>query len=363
MFKNLRLRSFESYARQVFSSGSETCKRPYSFLGTTNTLPHNNNCPTTSASINNNTGGNTSVTTTVTNSSSAEPTSTSTAATYDWIYRCSGSTMPPLVGRADPPSGSSYLMAGTQDANCEVKAKLKCVLVGDGSVGKTSLIVSYTTNGYPTEYVPTAFDNYNVVVTVDNQPIRLQLCDTAGQDDFDSLRPLCYPQTDVFLVCFSVVSPTSFHNVKEKWLPEIRHHNPRAPIVLVGTQSDLRTDVKVLIELAQYREQPVSESAARKLAHQIGAVAYIESSALTQRNLKEVFDQAILSALEGRKCHSLTRSSSKRGSSRVKKSETLERRRGDYDQHSDHACIESCGGDDHGSVRKRGWRKLCCCFS
>lgn len=49
----------------------------------------------------------------------------------------------------------------------------------------------------------------------------------------------------MFLVCFSVVSPTSFHNVREKWLPELRHHNPRVPIVLVGTQSDLRTDVKV----------------------------------------------------------------------------------------------------------------------
>ncbi|KAF2348480.1 Small GTPase superfamily [Trinorchestia longiramus] len=63
-------------------------------------------------------------------------------------------------------------------------------------------------------------------------------------DDFDSLRPLCYPGSDVFLVCFSVVSPTSFHNVKEKWLPELNRHWPGAPVLLVGTQSDLRTDVK-----------------------------------------------------------------------------------------------------------------------
>lgn len=44
---------------------------------------------------------------------------------------------------------------------CEKQNKIKCVLVGDGKVGKTSLVVSYSTNGFPTDYVPTAFDNYN----------------------------------------------------------------------------------------------------------------------------------------------------------------------------------------------------------
>lgn len=117
------------------------------------------------------------------------------------------------------------------------------------------------------------------------------------QDDFDSLRPLCYPGTDVFLLCFSVVSPTSFHNVTEKWLPELRRHNPNVPVVLVGTQCDLRNDVKVLIDLAKYREQPVPESDARRVAQQTGCCAYLECSALTQTNLKEVFDSAILSAL------------------------------------------------------------------
>jgi Ras family protein U len=165
-------------------------------------------------------------------------------------------------------------------------------------VGKTSLIVSYTTNGYPTEYVPTAFDNYSVVVTIDNKPCQLQLCDTAGQDDFDTLRPLCYPQTNVFLLCFSVVCPTSFHNISEKWLPEIKRHGNKAPIVLIGTQCDLRHDVKVLIELAQNHEQPVSSEVAQRVANKINAIKYIECSALTQKNLKEVFDTAILSGIE-----------------------------------------------------------------
>ncbi|KAG9342121.1 hypothetical protein JZ751_017120 [Albula glossodonta] len=136
---------------------------------------------------------------------------------------------------------------------------LKCVLLGDGAVGKTSLVVSYTTNGYPTRYVPTAFDDFS----------------------------------DALLLCFSVVSPASFQNVWEKWVPEIRRRCPLTPVLLVGTQCDLRQDVKVLIELARRRERPVPEADARALADKVGAVAYVECSALTQKNLKEVFDAAI----------------------------------------------------------------------
>ncbi|XP_030628900.1 ras homolog family member Ua [Chanos chanos] len=176
--------------------------------------------------------------------------------------------------------------------------KVKCVLVGDGAVGKTSLIVSYTTNGYPTEYVPTAFDNFSAMVAVDGKPVKLQLCDTAGQDEFDKLRPLCYTNADIFLLCFSVVSPSSFQNVQEKWVPEIRRHCPGTPILLVGTQSDLREDVKVLIELAKYKERPVDPQEARLCAEDVQAVSYMECSALTQKNLKEVFDAAIVAGIQ-----------------------------------------------------------------
>lgn len=72
------------------------------------------------------------------------------------------------------------------------------------------------------------------------------------QDEFDKLRPLCYTSADVFMLCFSVVSPASFQNVPEKWVPEIRQHAPSAPLVLVGTQCDLREDVKVRTGLALF---------------------------------------------------------------------------------------------------------------
>ena len=61
---------------------------------------------------------------------------------------------------------------------------------------------------------------------MDGRPISLGLWDTAGQDDYDRLRPLSYPDTDVFLICFSIVNPNSFANVADKWSPEISHHAP-----------------------------------------------------------------------------------------------------------------------------------------
>ena len=143
-------------------------------------------------------------------------------------------------------------------------------MVGDGAVGKTCLLISYTTNKFPSEYVPTVrkyscilliilysefflqvFDNYAVTVMIGGEPYTLGLFDTAGQEDYDRLRPLSYPQTNVFLVCFGVASPDSFDNVKEKWVPEIVHHCPKTPFLLVGTQMDLRDDLKRIQTLGE----------------------------------------------------------------------------------------------------------------
>ena len=139
----------------------------------------------------------------------------------------------------------------------------------------------------------TSFDNYSASVMVDGKPISLGLWDTAGQEDYDRLRPLSYPQTDVFLICFSIVSPPSFDNVKAKWYPEIEHHAPNVPIILVGTKLDLREDRKALDDLKQKRMEPVSYEQALATSRDIKAQKYLECSALTQRNLKSVFDEAI----------------------------------------------------------------------
>ncbi|KAM4736277.1 cell division control protein 42 homolog [Anableps anableps] len=175
---------------------------------------------------------------------------------------------------------------------------IKCVVVGDSASKKTSLLIIYTNpNSITTQYMPTVFDGYSVTVVIGGQPLTLGLFDTASQEDYDRLRPLSYPQTDVFLVCFSVIHPASFENVKSKWVPEISHHCPDAHFLLVGTQTDLREDSNTVQELAKKNQCPIHPEDGRKLAHELGAVKYVECSVVTQEGIKAVFEEAILAAL------------------------------------------------------------------
>ena len=127
--------------------------------------------------------------------------------------------------------------------------------------------------------------------------MNLSLWDTAGQEDYDRLRPLSYPDADVVLICFSVDSPDSLENVSEKWWPEVRHFCPNVPVVVVGTKSDLRTDDGTIAKLGAVRQKPVQSSEGRYVADRIAAMAYHECSALNDDGVRELFETASKAAV------------------------------------------------------------------
>jgi Ras-related C3 botulinum toxin substrate 1 len=176
---------------------------------------------------------------------------------------------------------------------------IKCVVVGDGAVGKTCLLISYTTNAFPRDYEPTIFDNYSCLTKVDNTVFNLNLWDTAGQEEYDRLRPLSYPQTDVFLMVYSIMYPPSLKNCVSKWYPELSHYAPNVPIVLAGTKMDLRSDTKAVDQLKKSGVSPVTTEEGQQVAKEIKAKQFIECSALTQRNLTNLFETCVREAVGG----------------------------------------------------------------
>lgn len=157
---------------------------------------------------------------------------------------------------------------------------MKVVVVGDGGCGKTCLLVSYAQQKFPEIYVPTIFENYVTSVQAPNgKVIELALWDTAGQEEYDRLRPLSYPDSDVIVICFAVDNVTSLQNIKDIWFPEVNHFCPGVPVLLVGTKSDLES----LID----SDLPI------QLATEISAIGYIQCSAKTMFNIRTVFNFAL----------------------------------------------------------------------
>jgi small GTP-binding protein len=135
---------------------------------------------------------------------------------------------------------------------------------------------------------------------VDGKPINLGLWDTAGPEDYDRLRPLSYPQTDVFLMCFAINRRQSFDNLVAKWVPEIRHHCPNVPYLFIGCKSDLRNGPATFSngQIVDLGPDPVTTEQGEARAKELGAYKYLECSALTQEGLKRVFDEAIRVVLD-----------------------------------------------------------------
>lgn len=173
--------------------------------------------------------------------------------------------------------------------NGVAEMSLKCVLVGDTAVGKTALLVRFTSETFPDTYKPTVFENTGVEVYMDGVQISLGLWDTAGNDNFRQIRPRSYQQADVVLICFSVANPNSLANVKRKWINEVREHLPKVPVLVVATQTDLR-------EMGS-RVSCITPAQGRQVAQEVNAKGYLECSSLSNRGVQQVFESAVRRAV------------------------------------------------------------------
>ena len=148
-------------------------------------------------------------------------------------------------------------------------------------LGKTSLGMVLCGRQFPYEYIPTVFDNTVLSHTFNDRPVTVHLWDTAGPEDYDRLRPLSYPNTNLFLIMFSMVYPSSLDNVSKKWVPEVKLHCPNTPILLVGTKQDLVGDGKIIRKLEQMGQHVVTREEAEQKARECGCVSFVETSAMS----------------------------------------------------------------------------------
>ncbi|KAM6155771.1 rho-related GTP-binding protein RhoF [Rhynchocyon petersi] len=179
--------------------------------------------------------------------------------------------------------------------------ELKIVIVGDGGCGKTSLLMVYSQGSFPEHYAPSVFEKYTARVTVGSKEVTLNLYDTAGQEDYDRLRPLSYQNTHLVLICYDVMNPTSYDNVIIKWFPEVTHFCPGIPMVLIGCKTDLRKDKEQLRKLKSAQLEPITYTQGQSACEQIRAVLYLECSAKFRENVEDVFREAAKVALKALK--------------------------------------------------------------
>lgn len=175
----------------------------------------------------------------------------------------------------------------------------KLVIVGNARTGKTCVLFRFRDDKFPEfETLPTVMDNYFTTCELDNIHYEIELWDTAGQEQFDRLRPMSYNNADVVIILYSVTNQSSFDNVKMLWAPEINRYCPTTPIILAGNKLDLQRNIK---------NKGLDNSSINDMAKSIRAASCIEISAKSGYNCQELLHTAI--RLSGQKvcekCHAL----------------------------------------------------------
>ncbi|GAA5968695.1 hypothetical protein JCM3765_003412 [Sporobolomyces pararoseus] len=221
----------------------------------------------------------------------------------------------------------------------------KLVIVGDGACGKTSLLSVFSLGEFPSEYEPTIFENYVAEIRLDGKPVQLALWDTAGQEEYERLRPLSYSKSHVILIAFSLDTPDSLENVSVKWIEEVRELcGPNIPVLLVGCKKDLRDQAMINSNSRGGSQGFVTREQGEFMAQRIGARTYKECSALLNDGVDDLFEAATRAAMLVRGSDAVDHHHHHHGHSNSLGGEKGERRKSDFKgrDRDQGGCCTSC---------------------
>jgi small GTP-binding protein len=159
---------------------------------------------------------------------------------------------------------------------------IKVALIGDSSIGKTSIINRYCKNIFDQSIGSTLGANYSQkIIEKDGKKIRLDLWDTAGQEKYRAIGRHFYRESFIVCLVYDITNKKSFENIKSIWYPELMEHGEKLKIIsLIGNKND------------KYLEEDVDEKSLKEFADEIQAV-YKKTSALDNTGIEYLFDELI----------------------------------------------------------------------
>ncbi|KAI1165775.1 P-loop containing nucleoside triphosphate hydrolase protein [Nemania serpens] len=200
--------------------------------------------------------------------------------------------MTPTESSPEIQSGNNSQASNTEQSqgNLAFDITKSLICVGDSLIGKTAFLVKWSQGCF--------IETYSGNSIIDNKSVKFTIRDTPGQEEFERVRAPGYRDQDVVLICFNIVEPDSFDNIKHF---EVLHYCHEIPFILVGLKKDLRFDPETLNRLIRRGEEPVSPQKGEDFRKQIGAFSYIECSAKTSEGIHEVFCAATRATKSKRK--------------------------------------------------------------
>ena len=179
--------------------------------------------------------------------------------------------------------------------NNKPQIKLKLLIIGDSSVGKTSMLLSYTDNYFPESHLATIGVEYKVKeIQTDKYNISLQIWDTAGQERFRSITKSFFRNTNGIIFVYDITCRKSFQSVKE-WIKDSELHDNGFEKILCGNKIDLKEKREInfdeLEEFGMKKKIEVMEISAKERININDAFQKIINLILSNKTDKEIIDE------------------------------------------------------------------------